>query len=91
MFQFALDDLKDRNIEIKNCVFYNDCNIPLSTVILSKKTGSRTIIHTSTLPGSSGCIKSFPKRLINPIVGVKFEDFDKCNLDEYKWIHFEVC
>lgn len=21
---------------------------------------------------------------------MSFEEFDKCNLDEYKWIHFEV-
>lgn len=73
MFVFIIEDLKDRDIEIKNCRYYENCNIPLSTVLLSKDTGYRTIIHTN---------KNLPH--------VKFEDFDKCNLNEYYWVHFEA-
>jgi ketohexokinase len=73
MFVFIIEDLKDRGIEIKNCRYYQKCNIPLSTVLLSKDTGCRTIIHTN---------KNLPH--------VKFEDFDKCDLSEYFWVHFEA-
>ncbi|KAL7025011.1 hypothetical protein ACKWTF_013303 [Chironomus riparius] len=73
MFVFIIEDLKDRDIEIKNCRYYENCNIPLSTVLLSKDTGYRTIIHTN---------KNLPH--------VKFEDFDKCDLSEYYWVHFEA-
>ncbi|KAG5670463.1 hypothetical protein PVAND_000726 [Polypedilum vanderplanki] len=73
MFTFIIEDLKDRNIDIKNCRYYSDCNIPLSTVLLSKDTGARTIIHNN---------KNLPH--------VLFEDFDKCNLNEYFWVHFEA-
>lgn len=73
MFVFIIEDLKDRNIDIKNCRYYTKRNIPLSTVLLSKDTGARTIIHTN---------KNLPH--------VKFEDFDKCDLDEYYWVHFEA-
>lgn len=67
------EDLNERDISIKNCRYYENCNIPLSTVILSKDTGCRTIIHTN---------KNLPH--------VKFEDFDKCDLNEYFWVHFEA-
>lgn len=73
MFVFIIEDLKDREIDIKNCRYYPKRNIPLSTVLLSKDTGARTIIHTN---------KNLPH--------VKFEDFDKCDLNEYFWIHFEA-
>lgn len=72
MFQFVLDDLKQRDICIDNCVYYKDCEVPLSSVILSEKTGSRTIVHSNpTLPY------------------LKYSDFQNCNLENYKWIHFE--
>lgn len=73
MFVFIIEDLKDRHIDIKNCRYYTNCNIPLSTVLLSKDTGARTIIHTN---------KNLPH--------VKFEDFNRCDLNEYFWIHFEA-
>lgn len=73
MFVFIIEDLKDRQIDIKNCRYYPKRNIPLSTVLLSQNTGARTIIHTN---------KDLPH--------VKFEDFDKCDLNEYNWVHFEA-
>lgn len=73
MFSFIIEDIKNSNIEIKNCRFYEKCNIPLSTVLLSKDSGARTIIHTN---------KNLPH--------VVFDDFDKCDLSEYFWVHFEA-
>lgn len=72
-FNFVIEDLKDRGIEIKNCFYYPNCSIPFSTVILSRNTGSRTIVH---------CNKNLPH--------VNFDNFDKCDLSEYKWVHFEA-
>lgn len=73
MFVFIIEDLKERKIDIKNCRYYPKRNIPLSTVLLSKNTAARTIIHSN---------KNLPH--------VKFEDFDNCDLNEYRWIHFEA-
>lgn len=73
MFVFIIEDLKDRGVSIKNCSYYPNCSIPLSTVFLSKASGSRTIIHSN---------KNLPH--------VTFDIFDKCNLCEYFWIHFEA-
>lgn len=73
MFVFVIEDLKDRGIETKNCFFYPNCNIPLSTVLLSKNTGCRTIIHSN---------KNLPH--------VNFDNFNKCDLSEYFWVHFEA-
>lgn len=47
MFQFVIDDCRDRGICINNCVFHDNCEAPLSSVILNEATGSRTIIHSN--------------------------------------------
>lgn len=73
MFGFVIDDLKDRGIDTKNCVFYPNSSIPLSTVLLNKASGFRTIIHSN---------KNLPH--------VNFDNFDKCDLNEYFWVHFEA-
>lgn len=73
MFVFVVEDLKDRGIDTKNCHYYPNCNIPLSTVLLCKSSGCRTIIHSN---------KNLPH--------VNFEIFDKCDLNEYFWAHFEA-
>lgn len=72
-FTFVIDDLHERGIETKNCFYYPNCNVPFSTVLLSKDTGCRTIVHSN---------KNLPH--------VNFDNFDKCDLNEYKWIHFEA-
>lgn len=73
MFVFVIEDLKDRGIESHNSFYYPNCNIPLSTVLLNKSTGCRTIIHSN---------KNLPH--------VKFDHFDKCDLNDYFWVHFEA-
>lgn len=73
MFQFVIEDCKNRGIRISNCVYHENSEPPLSSVILNEVTGSRTIIHS------------------NPDLPLlTFDDFRKINLNEYKWIHFEV-
>lgn len=47
MFQFVIDDINKRGIRINNCVYHEDTEAPLSSVILNKETGSRTIIHSN--------------------------------------------
>ncbi|XP_035897860.1 ketohexokinase-like isoform X2 [Anopheles stephensi] len=46
-FQFALDDLRDRNIEFGKCALHHEASVPLSTVWLSLATGTRTIVHSN--------------------------------------------
>jgi ketohexokinase len=73
MFKFVLQDLTDRGIETKHCVGHDNCQAPLSTVLLSLATGTRTIVHS------------------NPnLPHLVYADFAKCQLDVYKWIHFEA-
>lgn len=73
MFGFVMEDLKSRGIETKNCFYFPNCNMPLSTVLLNKSSGCRTIIHSN---------KNLPH--------VNFDIFDKCDLSEYFWVHFEA-
>lgn len=73
MFVFVIEDLKDRGIDFKNSATIPNCKIPLSTVLLSKNSGCRTIIHSN---------KNLPH--------VTFDNFDKCDLSEYFWVHFEA-
>lgn len=73
MFKFVIHDLSMRGIDHKNCIYYDNCEVPLSSIWLSEATGSRTVVHSNpNLPHMS------------------FDGFDKCDLSEYKWIHFEV-
>lgn len=46
-FQYLIDDCYQRNIEIKNCPKVQQ-DPPFSSVILSQKTGTRTIIHSNS-------------------------------------------
>lgn len=73
MFGPVLHDFQTRGISTRNCVFHDNTEIPLSSVILSLATGSRTIVHSNpNLPELTS------------------DDFRRCDLTEYKWIHFEV-
>ncbi|KAJ9579075.1 hypothetical protein L9F63_024817, partial [Diploptera punctata] len=44
---FMMNDFKAHNINIDNCVYYDNCDTPISVVISSLTTGSRTIIHSN--------------------------------------------
>lgn len=73
MFKFVTQDMIDRGIEIRNCVYHENSVAPFSSIILNEFNGTRTIIHS------------------NPNLPIlTFNDFDKINLETYKWIHFEV-
>ncbi|XP_033609889.1 ketohexokinase isoform X5 [Cryptotermes secundus] len=43
----VVDDFKAYNICINNCIYYEACDAPMSVVIISQTTGSRTIIHSN--------------------------------------------
>ena len=51
----------------------NDVGCPVSSIILSLDTGSRTIVYHNCLPE------------------LTLKNFEQLNLEEYSWIHFEVC
>uniref|UniRef100_A0A182N525 Carbohydrate kinase PfkB domain-containing protein n=1 Tax=Anopheles dirus TaxID=7168 RepID=A0A182N525_9DIPT len=71
-FQFALDDLRGRNIGHEHCVYHRGAHVPVSTVWLSLATGTRTIVHS------------------NPdLPELTLEHFERINLADYAWIHFE--
>lgn len=61
------------SIDFDHCPIIERIGCPISTVILSLQTGSRTILHHNP---------NLPELTI--------EDFEKLNLDNYSWIHFEV-
>ncbi|XP_069670591.1 ketohexokinase-like isoform X2 [Periplaneta americana] len=44
---FIVDDFRNYNICIDNCVYYEACDTPTSVVLINKATGSRTIIHSN--------------------------------------------
>lgn len=73
MFQFVIDDAVDRGIRMGQCAVHDNYQAPVSTVILNRSTGSRTIVF------SSANLPIFT-----------FDDFRKIDLEQYKWIHFEV-
>lgn len=73
MFSAVMEDFRRRGISIKNCVAQDNVEIPLSSVLLSLSTGSRTIVHSNT-----------------NLRELTVDDFRKCALEEYQWIHFEV-
>lgn len=72
-FEFVIDDAQNRGIKMANCVFHDNYQAPVSSVILNETTGTRTIIF------SSANLPIFT-----------YDDFLKINLNNYKWIHFEV-
>lgn len=45
--EFLLDDMRRRGIGHADCPLYADFPVPMSSVILSERTGTRTIIHTN--------------------------------------------
>lgn len=47
MFECVIEDLKEVGIETENCSYYHDHKVPLSTVLLNKSSGCRTIIHSN--------------------------------------------
>lgn len=73
MFQPVMEDFRRRGISIRHCVSQDDAEMPLSSVVLSLSTGTRTIVHS------------------NPnLRDLTIDDFRKCDLRDYHWIHFEV-
>ncbi|XP_014486628.1 PREDICTED: ketohexokinase-like isoform X2 [Dinoponera quadriceps] len=71
---FLQNDLRKYNIDYRHCpIMPLTFGCPVSTIILSSSTGSRTIIHHKA--------SDFPE--------LTYRDFDTLDLGEYSWIHFE--
>lgn len=47
MFAAVMDDFRRRGISTRNCVAQDDAEIPMSSVVLSLSSGSRTIVHSN--------------------------------------------
>lgn len=72
---FLQNDLHKYKISYRHCpIMPLNFGCPISTIILSLSTGSRTIIHHKA--------SNFPE--------LTFKDFEALDLEEYSWIHFEV-
>lgn len=72
---FLQNDLRKYKIDYCHCPMMPlTFGCPVSTIILSSSTGSRTIIHHKA--------SNFPE--------LTFKDFEALDLEEYSWIHFEV-
>lgn len=69
---FIRKEMNDRGILYENCAYHSDCGTPTSCVVLSLKTGSRTIVHAR-----------------NNLPELDIKDFEKLDLKNYKWVHFE--
>ncbi|XP_074065970.1 ketohexokinase isoform X3 [Macrotis lagotis] len=69
---FVLDDLRRYSVDLRYTVSQRVGSIPISTVIISAATGSRTILHAH---------RNLPD--------VSAKDFEKVDLNRFKWIHFE--
>ncbi|XP_032678939.1 ketohexokinase-like [Odontomachus brunneus] len=71
---FLQNDLHKYKINYRHCpIMPLNFSCPISTVILSLSTGSRTIIYHRA--------SNFPE--------LTFKDFEALDLEEYSWIHFE--
>ncbi|XP_026678552.1 uncharacterized protein LOC103508031 [Diaphorina citri] len=46
-FSYVESDFRDLNISCDNCIVHEGCDFPLSSVIINKENGSRTIIHSN--------------------------------------------
>lgn len=44
---YVLNDFRELNISCENCIVHENCDFPLSSVIINKVNGSRTIIHSN--------------------------------------------
>ncbi|KAI5754610.1 hypothetical protein M8J77_009992 [Diaphorina citri] len=44
---YVESDFRDLNISCDNCIVHEGCDFPLSSVIINKENGSRTIIHSN--------------------------------------------
>nr|XP_020839535.1 ketohexokinase isoform X2 [Phascolarctos cinereus] len=114
---FVLDDLRRYSVDLRYTVPQRVGSIPISTVITSAATGSRTILHANSFlvtdfkyrgvdvsqvawqnKGETPCSccivnNSNGSRTIilydTNLPDVSAKDFEKVDLNRFKWIHFE--
>ncbi|ESO83209.1 hypothetical protein LOTGIDRAFT_204853 [Lottia gigantea] len=73
-YQFLKDDLQKYSINTDHCVLTEGKEVPIATVLLSRHTGSSTVLYT---------LKDLPE-----LKEEDFTDILQ-NLHQYCWIHFE--
>ncbi|KAJ8684464.1 hypothetical protein QAD02_020256 [Eretmocerus hayati] len=71
--RFLQSDMGKHKIDFSHCPIVEDNGCPTSVVILSLNSGSRTILHHTGQNYSQ----------------LTLQDFEKLNLEDYSWIHFE--
>ncbi|KAM9070288.1 ketohexokinase isoform X1 [Sarcophilus harrisii] len=114
---FVLDDLRRYSVDLRYTVPQRVGSVPISTVIISAATGSRTILHANSFlvtdfkyrgvdvsqvvwqnKGETPCSccivnNSNGSRTIvlydTNLPDVSAKDFEKVDLNRYKWIHIE--
>ncbi|XP_027706288.1 ketohexokinase isoform X4 [Vombatus ursinus] len=114
---FVLDDLRRYSVDLRYTVPQRVGSVPISTVIISAATGSRTILHANSFlvtdfkyrgvdvsqvawqnKGETPCSccivnNSNGSRTIilydTNLPDVSAKDFEKVDLNRFKWIHFE--
>ncbi|KAI8752651.1 ketohexokinase [Biomphalaria glabrata] len=78
--QFIQQDFQENNVVTQNCVLIDKATCPLSVVIISLGSQSRTVLHTNkNLPELT--IKHFQQKILQP-------NLSPTSL-QYGWIHFE--
>ncbi|XP_034253103.1 ketohexokinase-like [Thrips palmi] len=71
--KFLQEDLKKDGIIFSHCAIHSKFETPFTNIILSRSSGTRTILHYRS--------KDYIENTA--------EDFAKLDLSDYKWIHFE--
>ncbi|XP_058795553.1 ketohexokinase-like [Phymastichus coffea] len=72
LFNFIQQDMNKNNIEFSSCPIIEYGRLPISTVMLSEKTGSRTIVHY-TASNKELSLNDFKKVNLNDYSWIHFE------------------
>ncbi|KFB35013.1 AGAP002483-PA-like protein [Anopheles sinensis] len=80
-FQFALDDLRKRQIAFDHCVYHRNTEMPLSTVWLSLATGTRTIVHSNP---------NLPELTKDDFVKIDFAEYEWIHFEGHSKITISV-
>ena len=90
LLSFIENDFKSDGICFENCVYYDNCQCPNSTVIISKANGSRTIVHSNKWVVVVDIIGLKWRDLFRNLPELCVNDLKKLDVGKYAWIHFEV-
>lgn len=72
--RFMKNDLKDNGVIFHHCPVYPEYDSAIAIIVLSVASGTRTILTYKS--------ETYPENTV--------QAFNKLDLSDYKWIHFEV-